>query len=414
LRMTSRERILTSIKHQQPDRIPVDLGSTPSSGISAIAYNNLKNHLGIEQGNTRVYDVVQQLAQPEDVILDLFGIDVLDIGRTFNTHDADWYNITLADGSEAQYPFWFRPVKQADGSWSAFSADGTLIAKMPDSGMFFDQTCFPYIDGYPSDYRDLPQAMAKVLWAALVHSPWDHAADDGFWVSLREHTLALKKNSERALMIVCGCNLFEWGTFLRRMDNFLMDLVAEPYQVERLLDALMEQHLTTLKKVCEAVGDVVDILRFGDDLGMDDGPFMSPDIYRRLFKPRHKQLCNYVKKHSQMFTFLHSCGSIYSVLPDLIEAGYDIINPVQTNCRDMEPTRLKQEFGRDITFWGGGCDTRQVLNCATPAEVKSHVLERLEIFAPGGGFVFNPVHNILPEVPPENIVAMFEAVREFK
>ena len=370
--------------------------------------------MGIKQGSTRVYDVVQQLAQPEDAILDRFGIDVLDIGRAFNTNDADWYDIRLADGSDAQYPLWFRPVKQADGSWSAFSADGTLIAKMPASGMFFDQTCFPYIDGYPSDYRDLPQAMAKVLWAALVHSPWDHAADEGFWFTLREKALALKKNSERALMVVCGCNLFEWGTFLRRMDNFLMDLVAEPYQVERLLDALMEQHLTTLKKVCEAVGDVVDILRFGDDLGMDDGPFMSPDIYRRLFKPRHKQLCDYVKKHSQMFTFLHSCGSIYSVLPDLIEAGYDVINPVQTNCRDMEPTRLKQEFGRDITFWGGGCDTRQVLNCATPAEVKSHVLERLEIFAPGGGFVFNPVHNILPEVPPENIVAMFEAVQEFK
>ena len=412
--MTPRERVLASINHKEPDRVPVDLGSTPSSGISAIAYNNLKNHLGIEQGNTRVYDVVQQLAQPEDLIMDRFGVDVLDIGRAFNTNDADWYDIILTDGSEAQYPLWFRPVQQADGSWSAFSADGTLIAKMPAGGMFFDQTCFPYIDGYPSNYRDLPQAMAQVLWAALVHSPWDHAGDEGFWHTLRKRALALRENSERALMIVCGCNLFEWGTFLRRIDNFLMDLVTEPHEVERLLEALMEQHLATLEKVCQAVGDIADILRFGDDLGMDDGPFMSPDIYRRLFKPRHKQLCDYVKKHSLMHTFLHSCGSIYKLLPDLIEAGYDIINPVQTNCRDMEPTRLKQEFGSDITFWGGGCDTRHVLNSATPAEVKSHVLGRLEIFTPGGGFVFNPVHNILPEVPPENIVAMFEAVQEFE
>ena len=175
----------------------------------------------------------------------------------------------------------------------------------------------------------------------------------------------------------------------------------------------MVQHLGTLAKVCEAVGDVCDILRFGDDLGMDSGPFMPPRLYRELFKPHHTRLCDYVHRHSGMRTFLHSCGSLHELLPDLIEAGYDVINPVQTNCRDMEPERLKREFGKDICFWGGGCDTRDVLNRATPAKVRQHVLERLKIFAPSGGFVFNTVHNILPDVPPENIVAMFDAVREF-
>ena len=140
---------------------------------------------------------------------------------------------------------------------------------------------------------------------------------------------------------------------------------------------------------------------------------MSPKTYRQLFKPRHTMLCGYVHQHSRMKTFLHSCGSIYSIMPDLIEAGYDVINPVQTTCRDMEPERLKKEFGRDICFWGGGCDTRAVINRGTPAEVKEHVKRRLEILAPGGGFVFNTVHNILPEVPPRNIEAMFEAVAEF-
>ena len=167
-------------------------------------------------------------------------------------------------------------------------------------------------------------------------------------------------------MIVAGCNLFEWGTFLRRMDNFLMDLVADQANVERLLDALMEQHLQTLEKVCEAVGDVADILRFGDDLGTDQGPFMAPKTYQKLFKPRHTSLTEYVHKHSQMNTFLHSCGSIYKLLPDLIEAGYDVINPVQITSRNMEPERLKQEFGKDITFWGGGADTRHILNRGTP------------------------------------------------
>jgi uroporphyrinogen decarboxylase len=161
------------------------------------------------------------------------------------------------------------------------------------------------------------------------------------------------------------------------------------------------------------VGDVVDIVRLGDDLGMDRGPFMSPATYRRLFKPRHKILCDYIRAHSSMRIFLHSCGGIAPLIPDLIEAGFQILNPVQTNCQGMNPRHLKQEFGRHVTFWGGGCDTRHVLNRRSPGEVKRHVLERLEVFAPGGGFVFNTVHNILPEVPPENIVAMFEALAEY-
>jgi uroporphyrinogen decarboxylase len=249
-----------------------------------------------------------------------------------------------------------------------------------------------------------------VHWAARAHSPWDNAGQPDFWDRLRANALALRQSSDRAIMVVCGCNLFEWGTFLRRMDNFLMDLAAEPDAVERLLDALMEVHLATLAKVCAAVGDVVDIIRFGDDLGMDTGPFMSGATYRRFFKPRHAALYDYVHQHSQMHTFLHSCGSIHEYLPDLIESGLEIINPVQTTCFRMEPAALKKEFGRDITFWGGGCDTRTVLNRGTPQEVKDHVKRRLEVFAPGGGFVFNTVHNILPDAPPENIVATYEAV----
>ena len=411
--MTSRERILASVRHQEPDRVPVDLGSTPSSGISAIAYHNLKQHLGITKGHTRVYDVVQQLAQPEEMILDRYGVDVLDIGRTFNDRDRDWYDVTLPQGIPVQFPSWFRPAVQAGGSWDAYAPDGTRIATMPVGATFFDQTYFPYQDGYPADYKDLAKEMPKIHWAGLVHSPWDHASEPDFWQQLRERALALRAGSDRALVIVAGCNLFEWGTFLRRIDNFLMDLALNQAEVERLLDALMEIHLDTLEKVCNAVGDVADILRFGDDLGMDTGPFMSPQVYRKLFKPRHTILCDYVHSHSQMHTFLHSCGSIYRLLPDLIEAGYDIINPVQINTRDMEPERLKREFGQDITFWGGGADTRHVLNRATPAEVKDHVRGLVDIFAPGGGFVFNAVHNILPDVPPENIEAMFEAVDEF-
>jgi uroporphyrinogen decarboxylase len=411
--MTSRERILAAIEHRQPDRVPVDLGATASSGIAAIAYGNLKRHLGLTSGHTHVYDVVQQLAQPEDFILDRFAIDVVDVGRVFNTRDSDWYDINLADGQSAQYPIWFRPERQSDGAFIARHRDGTDIAHMPPGGTFFDQSYFPYVDGFPADYTNLRAEMGKILWAAFAHSPWDHAGEPDFWRQLRERTLALRQSTDRAILMACGCNLFEWGSFLRRLDNFLMDTYAEQDEVERMLDALMEVHLAGLAKICEAVGDVVDILKFGDDLGMDSGPFMSPEIYRKLFKPRHAQICAFANKHSKAKTMLHSCGSIYALLPDLIEAGYDVINPIQTNCRDMEPERLKREFGADVCFWGAGCDTRAILNRGTPAQVREHVKQRLEIFAPGGGFVFNTVHNILPEVPPQNILAMYEAVAEF-
>ena len=410
--MNARERVLAAIEHREPDRVPIDLGSTPSSGISAIAYGNLKKHLGITEGHTRIYDVCQQVAQPEDMILDRFNVDVVDIGRLFNTSDNDWYDVTVADGQTAQYPSSFHPRKEPDGSWIGHK-NGIDLNLMPQGGAFFDQTYFPYLDGYPANYNNLADDIGMVHWAAFAHSPWDHAGEPEFWDNMRAAALKLRETTDRALMIVFGCNLFEWGTFLRRLDNFLMDIYTEQDEVERFLDAIMELHMAGLKKACEAVGDVVDIMRFGDDLGIDSGPFMAPEIYRKLFKPRHAQLCDYVHKNSSMKTFLHSCGSLYELMPDLIEAGYDVINPIQTNCRDMDPAQLKAEFGKDICFWGGGVDPRMVLNRGTPEDVRRQVLERLEIFAPGGGFVFNTVHNILSEVPPQNIVAMYDAVEEF-
>jgi uroporphyrinogen decarboxylase len=358
--------------------------------------------------------VVQQLAQPSDELLDRLRIDAVDIGRTFNTHDDDWKPLTLPTGVETEIPAWFDPVLQEDGALEAFTADGLRIAAMPRGAAFFDQTYFPYLDGYPDDLSSLPQVMPLVLWSGLVHSPWDHAGDDGFWETLRAQTIELRESTDRALMVVVGCNLFEWGTFLRRIDNFLMDLVMDQANVERLLDALLELHFETLDHVIESVGDLVDIVRFGDDLGMDNGPLMSPQTYRDIFKPRHAALNAYVHERSSMKTFLHSCGSLYDLLPDIVETGVDILNPVQISARDMEPAKLKAEFGSDITFWGGGADTRQVLPKGTPEEVRDHVRRNIEAFAPGGGFVFATAHNMLPDVPPQNIEAMFEAIDEYR
>lgn len=410
--MTGRERIQAAIRHEAPDRVPVDLGATPSSTISAIAYNNLKEYLGRSDLKTLVYDVVQQLAQPDDLFLDRYGVDVVDIGRAFNTHESEWYPVELSDGREAWFPRWFRPKREGD-YWVARDRSGIVLARMPVGSFFFDQAFFPYEAGYPVDYANVEEDFQRNMWAAYPPSPWDKSDRPDFWEHLRVRTLALRQKTDRALLIGVGCNLFENGNMMRRMDNFMMDLLVDPSGAERFLDQLMAMHLEKLDRVCRAVGDVVDIVKFGDDLGMDSGPMMSPETYRSLFKPRHKALCDYVYRHSGMVPMLHSCGSIYQLIPDLIDAGFRILNPVQTACRDMDPGRLVREFGKDLVFWGGGADTRTVLNHATPGEVRRHVLERLSIFAPGGGYVFNTVHNILPEVPPANIEAMFAAVAEY-
>ncbi len=416
--MTSRERILAAINHKESDRVPIDLGSNPSSGISAIAHDNLMKYLGWNDEPTLIYDVVQQLAQPGDKLIDFLGVDVLDIGRTFNASKDDWYPVKMANGRTGYYPVWFRPEKDEKGNWNAYHEDGTLIATMPEGATFFDETCFPFKDGYPEGRaamdEALDEAMDKVLWQKLVHSPWDHASEPDFWEKLRAGALKLRETTDKALMIVFGGNLFEWGTFIRRMDNFLMDLYIDKDNVAILMELLMERHMKGLEKVCESVGDIVDIIRFGDDLGMDSGPFMSLDIYRELFHDYRKQMSDYVHKNTSMHTFIHSCGSVYQYIPDLIDEGIEILNPVQTNCKDMEPEKLKEEFGKDIVFWGGAMDPREILNSGTPEDVKRETIRRLEIFAPGGGFVVNNIHNIMPDVPPENIIAFYETAKNFR
>lgn len=403
--MNSRDRLLLSLNHKQPDRIPVDLGSSTVTGISATAYINLKKHLKIDSP-TRVFDVVQQLANVDMEIIDLFGVDALDINRLSAEHD-DWYQVELANGSKAEYPGWFRPVKAEDGSWNTFDSEGTMLSKMPAGATFFDQMYFPFENGYPENLSDLSKALKKISWVVHSHASNLNPAE------LRAELISLKKSTNKALVMSGGVKLLELGFFIRRMDNFLMDLMLDEDKLSEMLDILVDMHLASLEKKISNIGDIVDVIRFGDDLGMTSGPFMDLDTFRKHFKPRYKILCDYVKKHSNMKIFMHSCGSIKQYIPDLIEAGFDILNPVQTNCYDMDPVELKREFGKDIVFWGGGVDTASVLNRATPEKVREDVLTRCEILSKNGGFVFAPVHNILSEVPPQNIVAAYNAVKEF-
>jgi len=411
--MNARERILAAIRHKEPDRVPLDIGATPSTGISVVAYQNLLKFIGKEHLRTEVYDVIQEVVQPGMEFLDNYGVDVVDVGRNFNQEPDYWQELEIIKGYPAFYPHWFNPKPQGDGSWLAYNKNGEAVGRMPAGATFFDQIIFPYLDNFPADYAELDKAMGRAIWGSFGFTPFDWIDHPRFWEMLREKTLDLKAKTDKALLIGVGCNLFEWGTFLRRLDNFLMDPFLNPNEVHRLLDALLEKHMDFLMHVCDAVGDVVDIIKFGDDLGTNGGPFLPPETYREFFLPRHKQMCSYVKQHTNMTTMLHSCGGIYELIPGLIEAGFEILNPVQISAVNMEPWRLKKEFGRDLTFWGGGVDTKSILNRATPSQVKKSIKQNLEVFTKDGGYVFNTVHNILPDVPPENIVAMFEAVKEF-
>jgi uroporphyrinogen decarboxylase len=227
---------------------------------------------------------------------------------------------------------------------------------------------------------------------------------------LREGAKRLRQNTDKTILGGFGGNLLEVGQFLYRNDNFFMLLGNEPEQAHKFLDGLVEIYMPRLEKFLEAVGEYIDIIRFGDDLGMQSGPQISPRMYREFFKPRHQLMWKRAKQLANVKVMLHCCGGVRELFPDLIDAGLDAINPVQISCAGMDARDLKAEFGKEMVFWGGGCDTQTILPYATPDAVARHVREQVGILRPGGGFVFQQVHNILANVPPENIVAMFEAI----
>ena len=405
--MNSRERILNSIEGHSTGKVPVDLGGTSVTGISAMACNRLKAKMKIPSP-TRVFDVVQQLAMVDEEIIGLFRVDVLDISRIF-LDDLDWYETILGDGSKAYFPEWFEPERHEDGSLVAKDPYGKEISRMPAGGMCFDQTFYPWADGYPDDMNLISRAFESINWFAHSHSNYLNIPEDEF----RSRTRKLREESDKAITMSGGSKLLETGFFLRRMDNFLMDMYTDPGNVHRLLDKLLEVQMAGLEKKIRAAGDLVDVVRIGDDLGTTGGPLIDPGLFREFLQPRYKVLCDFIKKRTEWKVFFHSCGSIKSFIPGLIEAGVDIINPLQTNALDMDPGTLKTEFGRDICFWGGGIDTASVLPRGSKEEIRSAVLRNCEVLSKDGGFVFAPVHNILPEVPPDNIIAAYEAVKEF-
>lgn len=406
---TPRERVMMTVDHREPDRVPIDLGSHRSSGIMAIAYNKLKHHLGIKSGDIYVYDFVQQLAIVEPEVLDRFGVDTIEMGRGFALEPDDWRDWVLPDGTPCKIPAFIEPVR-VDGDWHVYHEDGTLITIQKQGCLYFEQTCWPLAGSTGSSFGDLPAASEKVMWASLGTPPAPTGFDEAGLAQMARGAKALHESTDRAIVGLFGGNLLEFGQFLFGMADFYMLLAAEPVRAHGFLDKLVEMHLDNLGKFLSAVGPYIDIILFGDDLGMQTGPQISPRMYHEFLQPREKLMWETAKRLADVKVMLHCCGGVHPLLPGLIEAGLDIIQPVQTTARDMEPDRLKREFGREICFWGGGCDTQAVLPRGTPDEVAEDVRRRVDVFAPGGGFVFQQIHNIMADVPPENVVAMLDAV----
>ena len=410
--MTGRERIQNAFDHKESDRIPVDFNGHRSSGVMAKPYLELRKQLELPEKPLYIYDFIQQLVHVDEDVLDIVGADVVEIGHNYINKPEYWKDWELSDGTPCKIQNYIPVEKNPAGEIVRGDYDQVICMKKPHH-LFYEQTYFPYLELEKCDFSNMPNDLQQIMWCRLGLAPAPAGLDSDGLRMMKENAETLHAKTDRAIYATFGGNLIEIGEFAFRIDNFLLKMAMEPKVIHEFLDKLTEFHLNNMEKYLGAVGPYIDIIGFGDDLGMQTGPQISPAMYREFFKPRHKILWNHARKlRPDIHVSLHCCGSIYSLLPDMIEAGLEAVNPVQMTCADMELDRLKAEFGKDIVFWGGGSDTRSILPNGTPEEVKADVKHNVEIMKKDGGYVFQQVHNILEGVPGENIRAMFDAVKE--
>ncbi len=381
--MTSRERVLAALNHTEPDRVPYDQGTTMVTGIHRIAYDRLVDALGFDDlPPTEILDPVQQLAMPHERVLQALGVDTRSVyiklpGRTLGRtwEDSEYFH--------------------AEDEWG-------LCRRMPkDGGLYYDQYHHP-LAGVESvadvDAYDWPDPAADLDTAPFVQA-----------------VEAIRAEGDYPVIIGgVASGMLEMVMWLQGYDQAYMNLIVGEDITHAILDHVLELKMAYIEKLYAQVGEYVDVFYNGDDVGLQDGPMLRPEWFDTFLRGRYTEYHQFVRKHApNAKLFFHSCGSVYEVLPALIETGIDIINPVQVNAAEMGDTaRLKREFGDAVTFWGG-IDTQLILPHGTPGEVRDEVRRRIDDLAPGGGFVINSVHNIQADVPAENILAMVEALDEY-
>lgn len=374
--LSHRDRVLAVINHEMPDRHPVDFGGSPASGINLYAYKHLKQHLGLT-GPVRVQTERSLLAWPDDAILELFDVDL----RLVVAHTAeDSRERGIFD--EAAYAV---PAEYTD-IWG-------VVRRRPAKGHY-------YVCHSPFEKDELSLA-------DLDTHPWPSTTKTDV-AGLRREAERLRRETDCALVVHVPGRLFSLGQFMCGFENWLVQLKVNPEFCEALLDRGLDIQLAMAEETVKAVGDAVDILYLADDYGMQTGPLISPALFRRIFKPRMARLIQFLRERSRARIAFHSCGSVYALIPDFIDVGVEILNPIQVSAADMDTARLRREFGHRLAFWGA-VDSQQVLPRGTPAEVRAEVAQRAQDL--GAGYIPYCVHNIQAEVPPENILAMMNAIR---
>ena len=409
--MTSRERVLRTVNFQPTDRVPIDLGGMKASCIGAKAYNRVKATLGMHT-KTRIWDPKFMIASVEEAVMQRFHLDVLPLdisSAAFDARpDADWVESTLYDGAEGLLPPGTRVGTDAENRWALLDQKGQLTPlRMPRSGYYFDDIGFnePGATIDPAAFRPVTRFTDEQLRAFQARGKFLYENTDYALLGWGGGVcfLGLSLITDRLSNVTMGLPS-EW----------MMMLMTEKETCHEMMDKSVDASIACLTQLRDAVGDRCFAWGIAaDDSGTQRGEFINPDLWVEMIKPHYTKLCAWIHRNTPWKTYLHSCGSIYHLIPHLIEAGVDILNPIQTSAANMEPERLKREFGGKIVFWGGGCDTQSVLTTATPDEVREHVRQRLAVFKPGGGYVFNQVHNIQPNVPAENVIAMLDAAYEF-
>lgn len=379
--MTSRDRVLRAINHQVPDRVPIDLGGF-QTGIHRAAYSELIGILEYEE-EVVLLDPVQQIVRPSERVLERFHVDT----RYICAHAPE----SFKGGIEVH--------ERGGRRWHDFKDEFGAVWSMPeDEPNYMDVSFHPLADASLADLADYP---------------FPRGDDPTRFTGVREEALRLRRETPYALCTGISGVIYEMCWYLRGLERWYEDLLTNTPFCEALLDRILEYWIDFETGFMRAVGDIIDIVMIGDDLAGQSGPLFSPAIYRKIVKPRQKALVQHLKSLTRAKIWYHTCGDCWEYIPDLLDNGIEILNPIQIGLKNMDPIALKTRFGKDLVFWGGGIDAQHVLPFASPEDVRAEVRKNLAAFMSGGGYVFNSVHNIQKGVPPENIVALFDAAYEF-
>ena len=376
---TSYQRVIDALDHKEPDRIPFDLGAAAVTGINVKALRNLKKYLGI-QTNTRVIDTVTQLAGIDDSVAGVFNRDIASV------RPAPPSKAPLSKGP------W------TEGSHSFLLDEFGIGWRMPlEGGLYYDL------------YHH-PLAGAESV-ADIENYPWPDPLDDERFLGMEEKTEMILDVEEKGCFIErMSSGMWEHAMWMTGYDKFFIDMLANPILVQALMEKILELKMKYWGRALDLIGDRKVIISCADDLGTQESLLISLDLYRQMIWPYHKRLFQFIKERAKgkAYIFFHNDGAIMETIPLLIEAGVDILNPFQVNCRGMDTLQFKKQFGEDVTIWGGSCDSQIILPQGTVQQVKDETRRRIEDLAPGGGFIFAPIHVIQGDVPPQNIMAWYE------